>query len=110
MTSLDVPALLEAMFAAAKGVLTTKWPVARDFAAKEFPKLLLEAEHIARMRENGVIDDDETALLMDMQRNASRAVLLTIEGMGLAAAQAAIDAALGAVRTAVNTALGFAIF
>ena len=109
MPQLDVPALLQAMLQAAQGALTTKWPIARDFAAKEFPKLLLEAEHIGRMREDNIITEEQAFLLMGMQRNASRSVLLTIEGLGLVAAQAAIDAALGAVRTAVNTALGFAL-
>ena len=109
MPQLDVPALLQDMLKAAQGALTTEWPAAHDYAAKEFPKLLLEAEHVTRMRAEGVITDEQAALLMDMQCNASRAVLLAVKGMGLVAAQAALAAALGAVRTAVNTALGFAI-
>lgn len=109
MPALDIPALLGTMLAAAQKELTDKWPSARDYAANEFTKLLAEAAHIALLRANGTINDEEAALLMDMQRNASRAVLLTIKGLGLIAAQAAIDAALGAVSTAVNTAIGFVL-
>ncbi len=44
-----------------------------------------------------------------MQLNASKAVLLTIEGIGLLAAEAAVNAVLDVIKDSVNTALGFAI-
>jgi hypothetical protein len=44
-----------------------------------------------------------------MQKNALKTVLLSEKGLGLLAAEAAINSILDAVRTAVNTALGFAL-
>ena len=43
------------------------------------------------------------------EKQATQAVLLTIEGIGLITAQQAINAAIGAVREVVNKALGFAL-
>lgn len=109
MLAIDIPALLKQMLAAAQSTLGTKWPAVRDYASSEFTKLLLEAQNIAALKGKGAINEQEAALLMGMQRNASRAVLLTVKGLGLIAAQEAIDAALTVVRTAVNTALGFVL-
>jgi hypothetical protein len=44
---------------------------------------------------------------MEMQADTARAVLLTTEIMGLAAAEQAINAAMSAVRDTVNKAVGF---
>jgi hypothetical protein len=44
-----------------------------------------------------------------MQTHASKNVLLTLQGLSLLGAEAAVNAALGAVKTAVNTAVGFAL-
>jgi hypothetical protein len=109
MPAIDIPTLLKQMLTAAQGTLGTKWPAARDYASSEFTKLLLEAQNIAILKTKGTINEQEATLLMGMQRNASRAVLLTIKGLGLIAAQQAIDAALSVVRTTINTALGFAL-
>ena len=46
---------------------------------------------------------------MEIQKNASRTVLLTIEGLGLLAVEAAINAALNVVKDAVNTGIGFTL-
>ena len=51
----------------------------------------------------------EARLLLEMQQNPAKAVLMTVEGLGLLAAEAAINAAINAVRTTVNKALGFAL-
>jgi hypothetical protein len=109
MAAIDIPALLKQMLTAAQGTLGTKWPTVRDYASSEFTKLLLEAENIAALKAKGTINEQEAALLIGMQRNASRAVLLTVKGLGLIAAQEAIDAALAVVRTTINTAIGFVL-
>jgi hypothetical protein len=46
---------------------------------------------------------------MEMQKNAARMVLLAIEGLGILAVEAAINAALAVVKEAVNGALDFAL-
>ena len=55
----------------------------------------------------GQINPQQAELLFDMQKSASRSVLLTVKGLSLLAAQEAINAALAVVRTVVNTAVKF---
>lgn len=103
---IDTDALLKKMLAAAGGVLQERWPRAKDYAEIEFRKLLIQAEHIKKLKSEKKITKDEARLLMDLQRNAMRSVLLTLEGLGILTVEAAINAALDVVRDAVNTAVG----
>lgn len=103
---IDIEKLLKAMLEAASGVLKNHWPKAKDYTENEFRKLLLEAQHIAKLKAEGKITEQEAAYLMDLQRNASRAVLLAIEGLGILAVEAAINAALAVVGDTINSALG----
>lgn len=103
---IDIDKLLKGMLEAAGGVLKKQWPKAKDYAENEFRKLLLEAQHIGKLKAAGKITEQEAVYLMDMQRNASRAVMLTIEGLGILAIEAAINAALAVVRDTINSALG----
>jgi hypothetical protein len=103
---IDIENLLKEMLAAASVVLKKHWPKAKDYAENEFRKLLLEAKHIAQLKDDGKITEQEAIYLMDLQRNASRAVLLAIEGLGILAVEAAINAALNVVRDSVNSAIG----
>ncbi|MFA5190916.1 MAG: hypothetical protein WA117_19185 [Verrucomicrobiia bacterium] len=103
---LDMDALLKSMLTAAEKELKARWPKARDYAGMEFQKILLEAQHIGELKDANKITEQEATYLMDLQRNAARVVLLTIEGLGIIAVEAAINAALDAVRAAINAALG----
>ena len=107
--ALSIAGLAKAMVGAAKGSLGKKWPIIKEFMKAEAKKTAEQIASIERMRLSGEISQKEAQLLMDMQRNASKSVLLTVEGLGLLAAEAAINAAFGAVRTTVNKALGFAL-
>jgi len=103
---IDTDALLKKMLAAAGGVLQERWPRVKDYAEIEFRKLLIQAEHIKKLKFEKKITKDEARLLMDLQRNAMRSVLLTLEGLGILTVEAATNAALDVVRDAVNTAVG----
>jgi hypothetical protein len=103
---IDTEKLLKAMLKAASVVLKKQWPKSRDYAENEFRKLLLEAQHISRLKEDAKITEQEARYLMDLQRNASRAVLLTIKGLGIIAVEEAINAALDVARDTINDALG----
>ena len=103
---IDTSKLLKGMLEAASGVLKKKWPKAKEYAENEFKKLLAEAQHLAQLKADGKINEQEAVYLMDLQRNAARAVLLTIEGLGILAVEGAINAALAVVRDTINTALG----
>lgn len=81
------------------------WPEIRDYAEAEAKKLAQTLVQIETLRLKGKPESELSALLQ-MQRNAMRAVLLTIEGLGIMAVEQAINAALDVVKKAVNTAVG----
>jgi hypothetical protein len=109
MADLDIDSLASQMAAAAAGVLKQKWPDAAAFAKTEFQKIAYTIANIGEMVADKQINSDQAELLLDMQKNASRAVLLTIEGLGLLAVEEAINAALDVVKTVVNKAVGFGL-
>jgi len=98
--------LLASMATAAAGALQQRWPTVRDYAETEFRKFLIQAEQIKKLKSEDRINEDEAKLLMDLQRNAMRSVLLSLEGLGILSVEAAINAALSVVRDAVNKAIG----
>ena len=106
---LDVQDIAQQMIAAAAGQFKKQWPDVKSYAESEFQKLAHTIVFIGEQRVAGKIDETESTLLLDMQKNASRAVFLTIKGIGLLTAEAAINAAFDVVRTAVNSALGLTL-
>jgi len=105
----NIDQLIGAMLAAVKPVLVKDWGEAAPYAKTEATKIAHTLANIAELRAANQINDDQAAALLDMQKQASQAVLLAIEGIGLIAAQKAINAALAAVRDVVNGALGFSL-
>jgi hypothetical protein len=106
---LDVAQLGSEMLAAALPSLGRAGEGAGAFAKVEFTKIAQTIAAIGEDLEAHRINAQQAGLLLDMQKLASRNVLLTIEGLGLLAVEAALNAALGVVKTAVNTALGVAV-
>jgi len=104
--ALDVQDLLSKMLGAALPILKTGVANADSYAKMEFTKIAQSIVSIGEQLAENTINSEQAKLLLDMQKNASRAVLLTLEGLGLLVAEAAINAALAVVKTAVNTALG----
>jgi hypothetical protein len=107
--AIDTEALAETMFQAAWTVLKEKAPEVEDYAQGEFKKIALTIATIEGARLRGQIAPEQAALLLDMQKSATRSVLLSSSGIELLAAEAALNAALNAGRTAINSALGFAL-
>ncbi len=75
----------------------------------ECAKLAHTIATIEAGRASGEMSVAEADLLLDMQRSASRSVLLSAEGIGLLVAEQAVNAALNVVQPIVNAALGFAL-
>jgi hypothetical protein len=109
MANLDIGELVQTMSGAALGVLRNEWPSVKGYAETEFRKLGETVKLIADEAAEGRITAEEAALLFDMQRNAMRSVLLTVSGIGILTAEAAINAALEAARAPINAAVGWAI-
>jgi hypothetical protein len=109
MSKIDLTKLLSDMLNAAKGELGEKWPIAKDYAETEFKKIGEQILLIEKRKLTGEITEEEAKLLLHMQANASKAVLLAIEGIGLLTAEAAINAVLKVIKDAVNAAIGMAV-
>lgn len=92
-----------------KGTLTEKWPEIKEYGEAESKKLAHALVMIEALKVSGKINEEQATLHLEIQKNASRIVLLTIEGLGILAVEAAINAALNVVKDAVNSALGFAL-
>jgi hypothetical protein len=106
---LKASALAGDMAAAFTQVLKGKAPGIKAYAESEAKKLAQTLLMIGKLRLSGKIDKEEAELHLEIQRNATRSVLLTIEGLGLLAVEQAINAALDSVKTTVNKALGFVL-
>jgi hypothetical protein len=109
MPGLDLQDAAEKMAGAASVVLRAQWPTIRSYADTEFRKLAQTLELILKEQATGQISNQEAAILLDMQKQATRGVLTAVQGLGAVAAEEAIDAALGAVKGVVNGALGWTL-
>ena len=111
MPTLKINELLSVMANAAKTSLAEKWPGVGDLATSSFKALAQNIVDIEKMASlpSPTITQEQAKLLINMQKNTIKMVLLSIEGVGLLAAEAAINAALDTIKAAVNKAIGFAI-
>ncbi|WP_310496414.1 hypothetical protein [Sandarakinorhabdus sp.] len=109
MAELSVGTLAKAMIGAAKGSFNRDWPVVKEFAEGELKKLAQTLVQIGRLTALGRVNHAEASVLLEMQKNTARAVMLALQGMSLLMVEQAINAALGAVRDLVNGAIGFAL-
>ncbi len=108
MAGLNVEGLVQEMVRAAAGVLKKKqWRDVGVYAEGEFRKLAQTVTTIASLRTRRRITRKQAKLLLEMQHNAMRSVLLTVEGIGILAAEEAINAALAAGRDTINRAIGW---
>ena len=107
--AIDVQALATSMFQAAWTVLKEKAPEVEAYAEGEFKKIAQTVATIETARLRGQIAPEQAVLLFDMQKSATRSVLLCSSGMELLAAEAALNAAIAAARPVINVALGFAL-
>jgi hypothetical protein len=105
--ALDVGSLTQQMLNAALPMLKKDASDAESFAKTEFTKIAQTLVSIEGQLAAGEITQPQADLLLDMQKNASRAVLLALKGMSLLAAEQAINAALGVIASVVNAAVHF---
>lgn len=107
--SLNRGELAAAMIGAAKATLAKEWPKVRDFAQPELKRLAASLVDIGRLAAQGKVSQVEARALLKIHRNTVLTVMLAVEGMGLLAAERAINAALKAVVDAVNAVSPFKI-
>jgi hypothetical protein len=110
MASIDAGKLVAEMGSAAAKVLKEKWPAVRSFTETELRKIAETVLSIEAGVAAGTTTAADAQVLLDMQSNAARAVLLAAEGMSALAAEQAINAALDVAKAALNAALKIPIF
>ena len=107
--SLRASRLAAEMTAAAADSLGDKWPDIKDYAKGEFKKIAADIVLIGQLRARKKISSRRAKLHLEMQKNATKTVLLSVEGLGILAVETALNAALKTVREAVNAAVGFVL-
>lgn len=107
--ALNASQLGKDILVAFKDTLTEKWPEINEYGEAESNKLAQTLIMIEALKVSGKINEEQAALHLEIQKNATRTVLLTLEGLGILAVEAAINAALNVVKDTVNTAIGFAL-
>lgn len=109
MSAIDFSAILTQMLNAAKTALADKWPVVETIATSSFKTLAQSLVDIGDMLANKTINDAQAKLLFDIQKNSTTMVLLSVEVVGIVAAENAVNAALGVIKDVVNTAAKFTL-
>ena len=94
MADFDFEALVKEMGKAATPHLKGGASKAREFGRVEADKMARTAMMLAAGVAAGKIDQEEAKLVLEVQKNASRSVLLTIKGLGIVAVENAINAAV----------------
>ena len=107
MPKLNIDQLVKQMQSAALGVFKENVPSVKRYVETEFKKLGDTILMIEKAKLAGEIDEQEARTLIDMQKNAMRSVMLTVEGLGIVMVEKAINAALRIVKDVVNSGIGF---
>ena len=107
--ALNIQDLLGPMLDAAKIVVGKQWPSMQNYAETEMKKIGEKILVIEKMKLDGTTTDERAKLLLNIQVNASKTVLLAVKGITKIMAEQAINAALGAIRDVVNKAIGFSL-
>jgi len=106
--NLNITQIVNEMLQAALPHLSKGGQQASSFASHEFQQYIHNIEHVQKMAEEGKVTDQEAQFLVDQYKMSMKAVLLAVEGLGVIAAQNAINAAIDVLNGALNTALGAA--
>lgn len=107
MPGMTTEALSEEMAGAARSIFKEQWPFMEAFAVPEFNKLALTILQIRDLIASEQVGENEALVILEMQKNAARGVMMSREGSGLLKVEQAINSGLGMVKNSVNTALGF---
>jgi hypothetical protein len=102
----ELEKLAKEMIHEAKGVLGHAWPQVRAFAEAEMKKIALSVLAIEEALAKGELTEPEARALLDIQKNASRAVLTASKVVGIVEAEKAINAALAILTGPLKKVLG----
>lgn len=109
MSTLDFSKLVNDMIGAAKTQLADKWPAVESLATSSIQTLAQSLVDIEDMSLKGSISKEQAGLLLDLQKNTAKMVLISVEVVGIVAAEQAINAAIKVVKDVVNSTIGFGL-
>ena len=109
MASIDFYSMLSQMVDAAKTSLDKKWPTVEALATSSLKSIAQNIIDIEIMTAENIITQEQSVLKIKLQQNAFRTMLLTQEGIGLLAAEQALNAVTDIIRGTVNKAIGFVL-
>jgi hypothetical protein len=105
--SLKISEIFSSMFNAAKDSFGDDWPKAKDHARPKVKKLAQSLVDITKLVATDKVNTQQATALLQIHKNTTQMVMLTIEGLGIIiAVENAINAALNAAADVVNTAAG----
>lgn len=99
----------KAMLQAALPFLQKGGQKASEFASHEFQQYIINLQHVETLAEENKITVDEAQFLADQYKLSMKAVMLTIEGLGVIAIQQAVNAAIDVLNNAINVSVGSAL-
>ena len=105
----DEKALLSDMLDAARQTMTENWSELQTFVEWESRHILESVDRIARLKEEGRIDEDQARLQMEIQRETFISLLLTVKGVRLVQAENAVNAVMSVLGKAANRMLGWSL-
>ncbi len=103
----EVPVLIKKMLTAAMSILEDDWALAEIYVNTEFIKIIESIKLIKKLYTSGRITKEQAKLHFQIQQNATRMVLLTIEGLSIITVETIINASLDAIQDEVDNALGW---
>ncbi|MDY8134678.1 hypothetical protein [Aquimarina sp. 2201CG5-10] len=109
MAEINVQQILEQMLNAAKEVLENHWEEVKPFAQQELKALAENLQLINKLKTEEKITEKQAKYYMEIHKSSVRIVFLTIEGLGILAVEATINAVLDVIKTTVNTTIGWSI-
>ena len=109
VSDLNFSDIIKDMTAAAKEVLSAHWKDVKPFAELQVKTFAQNVKLIGELKLKGLINEEKAKLQLAIQRDSVRTVLIAFEGIGLVAAENAINAAISVVRTAINKAIGWTL-
>jgi hypothetical protein len=109
MSTIDFSKLFSDMLSAAKSQLADKWPAVEGIATLSIKTLAQSLLDIEEMSVKGTISKEQAALLLDLHKNTTKMVLLSVEVIGIVTAEQAINAALDVVKETINSTIGFGL-
>jgi hypothetical protein len=109
VSDIDFGQLIKDMSAAAKAVLVKQWKETKPFAEQQLNTFAQNIKMIGELKLKGKITEEKARLHLAIQKESARTVLLTIEGIGIVAAENAINSAIAVVKNTVNKAIGWGL-